>query len=377
MELIIVMGIMGMLAALAVGFLTNIGQSTIMDQGRAALTETATACQAASNGGRRATLSVVRRKDDFQNEYLVVGAEVARPVLTCQFETLNFASQGRRPEPVGAARVVPAGRTGNALELKGGSLAFPAAPDFAMTEGIEADLWVAVDPAAAARRMVLLTSEPTAYELALERSGDSGAYDVVLTLLVRPAKDTARTAAALPKVYRSKGAPVRGDGRWHQVQVGWNGLTASLRVNGLETSDTKPARPRAGAVGPEEMAQIDRIAIPPEGVLQVHVSSSRAGFHGRVDSLQLRGVFRDDEAERELPPAFRIESPPLPLRVVFHNGRLDPDVHADDVLLEFSDETHPDDPHMHLLIGRFGSIEPYKPRAAPGPQGAPAGGPAR
>ncbi len=366
-ELIIVMGVMGMLAALAVGFLTNIGQSTFIDQARAALMETAQACKAASNGGRRATMSIVQRTDEYRNEFVVISAEISRPVLTCQFETMDFASGARKPDPRGAAKISPAGRTGNALELSGGSLLFSAAPDFAMTEGIEVDLWVNIDPRASARRMILMTSSPEAYELSLERVGDSPRYELVLTLKVLAADQSLRVAAAFPKRYESIGAPVRGDGQWQQIQAAWNGLSASLRVDGLESAREAPARAGTSeGVGPEQLKSLLRIAPPEGGLAELHVSSSRAPFYGLIDNLRVRGVFRATDQDRELPTALKMVRPTLPQRIVFYNGRLDPEVHGEDIVLQVTDTANLGDPDMYLQLGRFGAIEPYAPSRTSG-----------
>ncbi len=363
-ELLMVMAMMGLLAALAAGYLTGVGTSSRIDQARAALIEVAQACKAASNGGRRATMSLVERTDEYRNTWCVVSAEVAGPVLTCQFETLEFASQGRRPQVRGAAKVVPEGRTGNALELTGGSLVFGPGPEFAMTEGLEVDVWVNVDPRATGRRMVILASDPEAYEIGLERVGDGARFDVVLQLKVRPATETGRAAAGEPRRHASVGAPVRADGHWQHVQVAWNGLTASLRVDGLET-----VPPAAGpGSGPEALQQLVRLAPIAGGLAHLQVGASRAPFHGRLDSLRVRGVFRAAEQERELPAQLKVLSPPLPHRIVFYNGRLDPELHPEDVLVRVTDEGAQGDPDLYLQIGRFGSIEPYEPRRAPGPE---------
>lgn len=146
MEIIVVMGAMSVLAALAVGFIGNIGKGTFLAQAKGMLSETAYRCINGSIGGRRAefTLRAAQDKDGF--EILRIGAIVARPVLTHQFETLEFASGGNIPGVSGQVDILPGkGRTGNAGRFKGGHLEFQGQSRFAMTEGIELDVWLKPD----------------------------------------------------------------------------------------------------------------------------------------------------------------------------------------------------------------------------------------
>ena len=173
-ELIVVMGAMGMLVGLAVGYLNNIGQATFLAQTRSILSESAYRCINASSGGGGAVLTLREVRTDLGATKLRVGAQVAGTVLTHQFETLDFASEARAPGIHGQVEIVRGGgRVGNCAKFAGGHMDFPPASDFAMTEGLQLDVWL--QPEGGGRIMSVIRGGE-AYEVMLVQTGTSGAY---------------------------------------------------------------------------------------------------------------------------------------------------------------------------------------------------------
>ena len=364
LEITVVMGAMAMLAALAVGYIGNIGQGTYLAQAKGMLSETAFRCIGGSVGGRRAEFTLRQAVDADGRTQLRIGAIVARPVLTHQFEELSFASGGSTPQINGQVEILAgAGRTGNAGLFKGGYLAFDAQSRFAMTEGIEVDVYVKPDPF---QRVMSIVRGGESYEVMLIQRGDGDAYDVRLSLKMRKASESRRSAAIVSTFETSGGntAPVSGDGRWSHVQVGFHGLEPSMRVNGLERYTSKAAVTgrrvsTGGALGAGELEAVRRIVVPGDGALPLTISSGERPFQGQIDGFRLMGVFRSQELERDLPGTLEVIYPSLPLRIAFANGGLDPDVHNGDLMIRLLDTSHPEDPPLRLTLGMDGKVSSF------------------
>jgi hypothetical protein len=364
MEIVVVMGAMAMLSALAIGFLGNVGKGTYIAQAKGMLSETVYRCLNGSIGGRRAELTLRVTEDEEGVSRLRIGAIVARPVLTHQFETLEFASGGNTPGVNGQVEIAQGkGRTGNAGLFKGGYLEFPAQSRFAMTEGLELDVWVKPQ---ARQRIMSLTRAGESYEVALVQRGDSDSYDVRLTLKLRKASDSMRITALTTTFETSggTGGPVVADGRWNRVQVSFHGLEPSIRVNGLESyaakgSATGGRDAPGGALGSSELEAVQRIAVPGDGTLPLTIGSGERPYHGEMDCFRLLGVFRSEELERDLPGTLEVIYPALPMRIAFANGALDPDVHNSDLIVRIIDTSTPDDPALRLTIGMYGKVAAF------------------
>jgi len=354
-ELVVVMGAMGMLMGLAIGYIGNIGQATFIAQAKAMLQETAYRCINASVGDRRAIFTLRQVRNDEGGVVLRVGAAVARPVLTHQFETIDFASEARIPVIQGKVEIVRGGgRIGNGAKFgAAGYLSFSPQSVFAMTEGIELDVWLR--PTSGTRQMTIVEGLES-YAVSLIQSGVGDGYDVQLRLKLRKANEEVRTAA-LDQTFQTKSAPLIADGRWVHLQVRYDGLEASIRVNGLEAyeADTKRRRP-GGALGAAELEQVQRMAVPPSGLVGLTISSNTTPYHGLMDSFRLMGVFRSQDLERDLPGSLKVIYPALPLRIVFHNGTLDPDVHSGDQMIRIKDMRNLDEPPMRLTMGMYGTV---------------------
>jgi hypothetical protein len=359
MELIIVMGAMAMLMGLAVGYLGNVGQATLLAQARAILSETAYRCVNGSTGGRRAILTLRRGTDEDGDPVLRIGAALARPILTHQFETLDFASGARQPSVNGKVEVVPGGgRVGHCARFHGGHLEFPRQSVFAPTEGFELDVWVRPEPR---HRMLGILRGEDAYEVILVQAGQSDAYDVRILLNLREV-DQERRTVPVQTAYETSGGPLEADGRWSRLQIEYDaGLDkAHVRVNGLSVFENETEAPPPGPDGSVPAAKkARRIAVGESGALAFSISSAHAEFFGDMDGFQFRGVFRSQELEREIPGALEVITPPekdLPVKIVFANGALDPDLYDEDQVLRFRDLGNPQDKPLRLTLGMYGTV---------------------
>jgi len=364
MEIVVVMGAMAMLAALAVGVLGNIGQGTYVAQAKGILSETVYQCISGSIGGRRSQLALREGENEDGVPILKISAIVARPVVTHHFETLEFASAGNVPTVHGQVEMLRGGgRIGNAGQFKGGHVEFNPQSRFAMTEGLELDVYVKPDPNG---RVMSIMRGGESYEVMLVQRGESDSYDVRLNLKLRKASDS-RRITALTQTFETSGGssgPVVADGRWNHVQVSFHGLEPSIRVNGLESYKAaglvtgRRAGP-GGALAGEELEGVKRIDVPGDGALALTISSSERPFHGAIDGFRLMGVFRSEELERDLPGELEVIYPALPLRMAFANGGLDPDVHSSDLMVRLIDKRNPDDPPLRLTVGMSGKVSSF------------------
>ena len=365
-ELVVVMGAMGILLGLAVGYIGNIGQATFIIQAKSMLSETAYRCLSASVGDRRAILTLRRAEDADGDVVLRLGAAVARPVLTHQFETIDFASEARAPLITGDVTLArDQGRVGNCAKFGASShLAFAASSVFAMTEGIELDVWVKPDPGV--RQMAIMEGTES-YGVYLIQAGDSDAYDLRLRLKLRKVGDGERTAP-FDQPFETKGAPVVADGRWSHVQVSYDGVDASIRVNGIEAYEPTAKRRAPGDAlqGNELLEQVHRLVVPTTGLVGLSISSAQSPYRGLMDSFRLMGVFRSEDLERDLPGSLEVIYPAIPLRIVFRNGGLDPDEHSGDQMIRLLDTREPDDAPLRLTMGMYGTVSAFFERPGQG-----------
>ncbi len=343
------MAVMGVMMGIGLGVLTNVGQGSKTQQAQAIIRETAFACMQSSNGGTRAILDLRERERD---RALVIGAAISDPVLTHNFETLDFVSRDYPIDIEGKVETVADGYTGRAAKFERGSvLKFASQSAFAMTEGLLLTLWVRPDPGPTS--MTLVKGEG-AYEVQLVQQPGGDGYDVRLKLYLRAA--TEDRAAVLPETFQTKGGPVRVDGKtWTHLRVGFDGASPSIRVNGVEKIRRGKRRSASGG-GDDTTPLQKRIAVPEGGAVELTISDAFSSYVGLMDSLVLGGVFRSDETEREL-MGLELVRPRLPVRVIYRNGRLDPDEHGGDVVLLLQNTADPDGPQLEVRFGLYGTVE--------------------
>ena len=331
LEILIVMAVMGVLMGIGIGYLQNIGAASRVDQARGILRETVYACKQSSNGGTRAILDLHYRERD---DALVVGAAVARPVLTHNFETLDSTSNDYPVRVEGNVEIVKGGYFGAAAKFQGGSLVFDPQSAFATTDGLSIDGWFL--PVTGASTMSLVTGEG-AYKLQLVRDPETQGYDVVLALdLKEPGEG--RTASS-QRVFRTKKAARSGrSSGWTHLQVGYDGADASILVNGIECETGRQAR-RGGQPTVAEEAGHRRLVVPDDGAVRLVLGGTSTPYSGLMDTLVIGGVFRSSDTERELYGLKLVRNGDKPVKVTYRNGRLDPARHAGDVLLYLEEST--------------------------------------
>jgi prepilin-type N-terminal cleavage/methylation domain-containing protein len=358
-EILVVMALMGVLMGIGVGYLTNVKSASRGVQARAVLRETAFACKQSSNGGTRAIFDLRMRDRD---NSLIVGAAIAKPVLTHNFESIDFVSQDYPLSVEGNVEVKPNGYTGNAgVFERGGFLHFERQSAFAMSEGIVVSMWVRPE-AEGGPRMTLLKGDG-AYEVRLaQERGLEGRYNVVLRLQLKT--DTGERSVARSVEFSTKGSPVKADGRtWSHLQVSYDGTAASIRVNGLEVYKKRKIKSAAPVTpGEVEVAPMfNHIAVPEGGAVELFLSDMSHPFLGAMDEVVLGGVFRSSDTDRiigDMNGGFELLRPRLPVRVFWRNGRLDPDEHSGDVVLLFKEQGGKRGaPLLEFRIGLYGTIE--------------------
>lgn len=371
LELLIVMGLLAVLLGLGIGFIVNVGRQAQSEQAAATVVDAAFRCQNMSAGQKRATMEI-RKEGADEAWYVVTG--VQRPVLTANFEAARKTTDGKSDPMTAwlvnvAGDVASAGVGGNvtadpdgqagsaALFSSGGTLDFGNRAAFAVTHGLDVDVWV--KPAAgSSSRMTILRADASGEELwtlLLQRGQGSGgpdAYKVELRLRLLSEKDTG-SSPPMQDDYVTVEACVAAS-RWSQVRATFDGRDASIRVNGVERTLETPRR--AKDASPEGK----RFVVPPSGAAHLQASHSGGPFVGSMDTLQVSGVFRTDEDVRRLGAGMALKRNPTgPIRLHFANGRLDPMYHAWDEILEF--ETPSDQAERtfwRVRIGLYGSIQP-------------------
>jgi hypothetical protein len=348
----IVMAIFAVLMGLGAGWIQNVGRTSRAAEARTAIRDTAYACQQSSNGGTRAILELRTSPRADGGERLVVGASIARPVLTHHFEALERPSGDEPAKVEGHVEHVADGYVGRAARLtRGGWLRLGPRASFAMTEGVAVEAWL--KPEGGAAKMTVLEGAG-AYALELQQA-QSGGYDVALVLWLKPVEGG--RAPGVRTAYTTKDAPVR-PGRWSFVQASFDGQDASIRVDELERLERRrkaPAETADGGASPAPGAS-RRLAVPEGGAVTLTLGAPQGGYVGLMDSLQLSGVFRAAELERDL-PGVRIHQPKLPWRLVYRNGRLDPEVHASDEVVVLREESNAAGPGIEFRFGLHGAID--------------------
>ena len=348
LEILIVMAVMGILMGIGIGYLQNIGAASRVDQARAILRETVYAFKQSSNGGTRAILDLHYRERD---DALVVGAAVARALLTANFEALDSTSNDYPLDVQGNVELEPKGHLGAAAKFDGGALVFEPQSAFAMTDGLQIDGWFL--PRVGASTMSLVTGEG-AYKLQLVRDPETDGYDVLLKLMLKDPGPGRR--AGSEKTYRTKGGPLRPAVGWTHLQVGYDGADASILVNGIECETRRRSRRRGQATVDEEAGH-RRLVVPEGGAVQLTLGGTSTPYAGLMDTLVIGGVFRSSDTERELYGLRLVRQGERPVKVVYRNGRLDPARHAGAVLLYLEETTNTGGPLLELKLGMYGTVE--------------------
>ncbi len=364
LELIVIMGILAMLMGLTVGYIRSAGRVNALGMARSQILDAAYRAQGMSAGEKIGMLTFRPGTDENGRETLEVLTSVAETLVTHAFETLDGASLNLPLKVLGPLqRVESGGRPGACAQFgRGASVAFDPQARFAATDGLDVEAWVA--PEAGAPVMVLVEGQG-AYELSLVRGGGAGDYGLRLRLFLRP-EDDALEPSWVP--FETEGQPVKANGRWTHVHASFDGVEASLRIDGLERARRAPA-PAGGAA---RAARPRRIGVPPGGAVALSLGSGSQPYTGRMDSVVVRGVFRLADERSRLPEGLvaDVASPPkqaLPYRVTWRNGRLDPDRHAEDVLVRLSDPQRLQDPPLEVRFSRHGVISADLSHSTPAP----------
>lgn len=371
LEILIVMALAAVVVGLGVGFIVNAGKATRAAQAAEMVSEAGRRCLNMSAGGRRASLELREVEADGARS-LQVQTAVQRTVLTANFESdpefLVHANEPTIAQATGTVRIDPAGKAGScAVFGSGGIVEYGDRSAFAMTDGVEVVAWVKPDPSG--RDMALITAEgggQVTWGLRLAASaGRSSAFEVrfeVSEAVETPGGTREATAGPRRVFFSTPGAVLAG--AWSEVRVWYDGREAAIEVNGVDRLRPDPVR--RGEARPHR-----RLHVPPAGTVRLFTGPT---YVGALDTLNVAGVFRNDEDVRRLPLGVTLFRTPAPTRVVFANGRLDPTFHRTDVEVRLQG---PGDGELgsytSIRFGLYGSITPptFSLGAAAAPQGVP------
>jgi hypothetical protein len=369
----VIMGMIAVMMGITVGYLQGGGRSNAITIAKTQVRDACYRAKSRSQGGRLSTLVFRRGTDENGRDVDQLSIQVAETVLSHAFETLQGASRNLPME--GVVKLDRAGRTGSAARFgRGEFLRFPAQASFAVSEGLELEMWL--KPEGGPAEMTLLEGEG-AYEATLFRATTGNDYDVRLRLFLRPPDDRGEPSWT---TFETEGAPVKTAPRWQHLRVTFDGIVPTVEVDGLER---KLRSGRGGAVaGAGATPPLRRIAVPALGAVVLNVSSGGKPYVGWMDGLVLRGVFRvaEDEVSLPLGIVFDVRQPArrqLPFRMRWTNGRLDPERHPEDVVVLVRDVGRPQDPPIVMEVNRAGLVRvdqgeaPSAPQSAPGDSGAP------
>ena len=163
-ELIVVMGVLATLMGLTVGFIRSVGREQSLALARVQVLDAARRAQGLGRGDKLSMLTFRHATDDEGHPRDEVFALLAQGVLTHAFETLEGASRSLPLRGQGSVKIVPGGRPGNCAQFaRGQAIEFEAQPSFAMTDGIDCEMWIVPD--AGSNVMTLLEGRGS-YELA-------------------------------------------------------------------------------------------------------------------------------------------------------------------------------------------------------------------
>jgi hypothetical protein len=365
LELLVVMSLLAAIVGLGIGFIGNVGRSARTAQAAAILVEAGAQCQNLSAGTRRATLELRESVGADGVERLVVVTGVQRPVLTANFEagrkglpeTEWLISAGGSPDtarPNGDVKITDDGHTGRAAAFaKNGWLDFGRRSAFAVTHGLEVDVYVKPEPGR--NRMTLLRADDGnevlwMVSLVKQVSTGSEAYQVEVSLRTVAEKSDA-TTSHVERVTTKE--PAVSAAQWSHLRVTHDGRVVTVTVNGVGRPLDTPPLPK-GAPPPSSR----RFVLPPSGVSHLTASHVQTPYAGSMDSLQVSGVFRTDDDVRELGNV-DVLTRTLPLVIHFSNGRLDPTYHGQDETIRLQSPAEKDTGvYWRVRFGLYGALQP-------------------
>jgi hypothetical protein len=230
---------------------------------------------------------------------------------------------------------------------------------YAMTHGLEVDCRLRPAPTGRAVMTVVRSgagggASGTMWAVQLLRdAGAAEGWRVTLKVAAVAADASSGASSAGLTEWRTKDAPVL-PGVWSHLHVSWDGREPSILVDGVERWERPPIP--AGATAPPDRGPM-RLAQDSSGTATLMLSEPSASFVGLVDTLTVAGVFRSDEDVRRLPAGVVPLRTALPLRVVFANGRLDPEVHRDSVEVRLQAAGDSEDMWRWVRFGLYGGVE--------------------
>jgi len=324
-EILIVLGILGVLMGIGAGMIARIGSGNTLIQTTYSLASQLATARANAFGPRTARVEIAADEDGevelrtFRN----------RPVFTWLCEDLSTASQDVL-KVVGGVEI-SSDSTGNregryAIFGKGGQVQLGSPPWLAFRDGFA--LSCRVRPAEEGGNLKLFSRGP-AFRVTLVSAGE-GRYDVETRIRLDKDPDDEKDTAGGDYVLRtgSNGeatvpewrGPILG-GRWAEVRVAYDRNALTIHVND-----------RLRAIRSDKHGPIQ---------LRTEPFVIGDGYQGHFDSLNIAGIFEDDDDRYQVPPTVQwIDAEGQVQRdkkavIHFRNRRLNPRFHTRPVRMLF------------------------------------------
>lgn len=313
-EVLVVLGLLGVLMGLSIGFVGSLGRGNALVDSANRLRDLLVAAANSSVGGERAYVAIEPR----EGGGALVRAFVNRQVFYWACEDFSSASEEVLSQQ-GGVRVAEndfSSREGRHVRFdSGGAVSLGDPPWLQMRDGFA--FACRIRPDAGGGTMALF-QKGNAYAVRLV-SGPNGGYDVEVEISVEPdATGQGGGSHRLRTGYRDAEeiaewrAPVL-PGRWQDLQVAYDRNVLTVQVNG-----------RLRAVRTDRKTRLVRSSEP---------FRIGGGYTGGLDSVLLAGIFERDEFRVEVPPqVLWVDAANQPRRgverVQFANRRLDEREHS-------------------------------------------------
>jgi len=343
-EILIVLGILGILMGIGAGMIARIGSGNTLIQTTYSLASQLATARANAFGPRTARVEIAADEDG----EIELRTYRNRPVFTWLCEDLSTASQDVL-KVVGGVEISPDSgdnREGRyAIFGKGGQVQLGSPPWLAFRDGFA--ISCRVRPGEEGGNLKLFSRGP-AFQITLVSAGE-GRYDVEARIRLDkdPAdeKDTGgdcvlRTGSNGEATVPEWRGPILG-GRWSEVRVAYDRNALTVHVN------DRLRAIRADRHGPIQ--------------LRAEPFVIGDGYQGDFDSLNIAGIFEDDDDRYKVPPTVQwIDAEGQAQRdkkavIHFRNRRLNPRFHVQPVRMVFRlDEGEGTGPRRLVIVRRSG-----------------------
>jgi prepilin-type N-terminal cleavage/methylation domain-containing protein len=331
-EILVVLSLFAVLMGLGVGMIQRAGSGNMLTQTTNAMANLLAAARAGAYGSATAYVTVDSRAEGISGGG-VLRVFRQRPVLTWHCENFEDASETdliarSGPVEVVSDAPVPSMAGKHIVFQDGGRINIADRPWLQFIDGFSVECRVLV-PSGASKQRMRLFKKGSAFEIAV-LAGPAGRYDIEATIRLAPDAEgkgqgnyvvkTGERGAEQVVEWRGAILP----GRWQDIRVSYDRNDFTIQVDGslrgARTGKTNAMAPDLG-----------------DSTSQLVIGD---GYEGGFDSLQIGGIYEDDDDRFEYSDAvFRVDPDGKPVTGVefihFRNRQLDPQHHTKPIQLEF------------------------------------------